>query len=97
MTDGGIPMATINVKTLDQSTFEVKVENATPTTHVVTVSREYALKLTGGRFTEENLVKRSFEFLLEREPNTSILRKFDLPAIARYFPEYERIIVGMLK
>lgn len=90
-------MTTIHVKKLDESTFEVKVENGMPTTHVVTVTKDYALKLAGGRVPEESLVKHSFEFLLEREPNTSILRKFDLPTIARYFPEYERMIAGMLK
>ena len=40
----------------------------------------------------EDLIQSSFEFLLEREPKESILRKFDLPVIARYFPEYERAI-----
>ena len=30
--------------------------------------------------------------VLEREPRESILRQFDLAAIARYFPEYEREI-----
>ena len=35
------------------------------------------------------LVDRSFRFLLEREPATSILRAFDLMEIARYFPEFE--------
>lgn len=34
------------------------------------------------------LVRESFEFLLEREPQTSILREFDLEVIGRYFPEY---------
>ena len=36
------------------------------------------------------LVSRSFDFLLEREPATSILREFAIGDIARYFPEYER-------
>jgi hypothetical protein len=36
----------------------------------------------------EDLVRRSFEFLLEREPPESILRRFDLAVIQRYFPEY---------
>jgi hypothetical protein len=40
----------------------------------------------------EMLVQKSFEFLLERESNTSILRSFDLPVIQRYFSEYERTI-----
>ena len=38
----------------------------------------------------EDLVRRSFEFLLEREPASSILREFDLEVIQRYFPEYDR-------
>jgi hypothetical protein len=37
-------------------------------------------------------VRRSFEFLLAREDNTSILREFDLSTIERYFPEYPRQI-----
>lgn len=39
-----------------------------------------------------DLVRRSFEFLLAREPKESILRSFELPVIGRYFPEYERSI-----
>ena len=39
----------------------------------------------------EDLVSRSFDFLLEREPPESILRSFDLPMIQRYFPEYDRL------
>ena len=38
------------------------------------------------------LVRRSFEFLLAREPKESILRSFGLSTIVRYFPEYEREI-----
>lgn len=37
-----------------------------------------------------DLVRRSFEFLLAREPATSILRRFDLSVIQSYFPEYDR-------
>lgn len=87
---------TVSVKTLDATTFEVMVHGRTPTTHIVTVTQDYAGKLTAGRATTEQLVSRSFDFLLEREPNTSILRSFDLPVIGRYFPEYEGVIRGML-
>jgi hypothetical protein len=90
-------MTNIDVKKLDETTFEVKVQMSTPTTHIVTVTREYATKLTDDQIAVEKLVAVSFEFLLEREPNTSILRKFDLPVIAHYFPEYERMIAKMLK
>jgi len=37
-----------------------------------------------------DLVRRSFEFLLAREPKESILPVFDLSVIERYFPEFER-------
>jgi hypothetical protein len=31
----------------------------------------------------------AFQFLLEREPNSAILKAFDLPDVGRYFPEFE--------
>ena len=34
----------------------------------------------------KRLIKESFRFLLEREPNTSILRSFHITDISRYFP-----------
>ncbi len=87
----------ITVKKIDEATFEVTVKSRTVTTHKVTVKPSYYEKLTGGRVAAEMLVKKSFEFLLERESNTSILRSFDLPVIGHYFPEYESTIRNMLK
>ncbi|MCE9632788.1 MAG: hypothetical protein K8Q92_01230 [Methylophilales bacterium] len=86
----------VTVKKLDETSFEVMVQGRTATTHIVTVSTQYVAKLTAGKVATEVLVSRSFDFLLEREPNTSILRRFDLPLIGQYFPEYERTIVKML-
>lgn len=89
-------MAGILVKALDPNTFEVTVEAGSTTTHVVSVSADYAARLTGDKVGPAELVRHSFEFLLEREPNNSILRRFDLPVIARYFPEYEQVIKARL-
>lgn len=86
----------IEVEKLDNQTFRVTVEGATSTTHTVKLTPDYCQKLTRGRASAETLVEKSFEFLLAREPNTSILRSFDLPVIGRYFPEYESEIKGML-
>ena len=36
----------------------------------------------------ERLVRATFEFLLEREPKESIMRRFELPVVGRYFAEY---------
>jgi hypothetical protein len=57
--------------------------------HFVRVGRGDLDRLAPGSADPTDLVRRSFEFLLEREPRTSILREFDLPVIGRYFPEYE--------
>ncbi len=80
------------VKQTDLDTFEVSVAGDTPTSHTVTASEEYVEKLTLGHISAMALVERSFEFLLEREPNTSILKRFDLPLIQQYFSEYEKTI-----
>lgn len=40
----------------------------------------------------EDLVRRSFEFLLERESPSSILPQFELSVIETYFPEYDELI-----
>jgi hypothetical protein len=35
---------------------------------------------------QKRLIKESFRFLLEREPNSSILRSFRITDISRYHP-----------
>ena len=60
--------------------------------HQVTLDPADYQKLTGGRIEPTELIKRSFEFLLAREPKESILTRFDLPVIGRYFPEFENEI-----
>ena len=86
-------MARIEVTQQDTETFEVTVRQTTTTTHLVTLSRDYLQKLTRGRVSPETLIEKSFEFLLERESNTMILERFDLPVIGHYFPEYEKNII----
>ncbi|HVB88085.1 MAG TPA: hypothetical protein VNK23_15595, partial [Candidatus Dormibacteraeota bacterium] len=77
--------------------FRVRVtENGTETTHLVTVKPEDCLRLTRGKVDASELVKKSFEFLLERESKESILPQFDLTVIGKYFPKYEQEIKGRL-
>ncbi len=85
-------MADISVVEIDTNTYQVTVSAQTTTMHMVTVQADYAQKLTNGRISNTELLKKSFEFLLQRETNTSILRSFDLSVISRYFPEFEREI-----
>ncbi len=72
----------------------VTSDDGSSTKHSVGFSRDLYNQLTGGKAIPEALVKASFEFLLDREPKEAILRQFDLPAISRYFPEYERSIAA---
>jgi hypothetical protein len=67
---------------------QVTVRDRVTTTHTVRVSRAERERYGGGDVAQ--LVRRSFEFLLAREENSSILREFDLSTIERYFPEYAR-------
>lgn len=68
---------------------EVTVEHSgSRTEHTVRVSAADMERWGGGR-PAEDLVRRSFDFLLEREPPESILRTFDLAVIQRYFPEFD--------
>jgi hypothetical protein len=89
-------MSTIDVRCTPDAggwTCRVTVGEAPGTTeHSVTVAEADLRRLDPIAEDPTDLVRRSFEFLLEREPRESILRTFDLSAIGRYFPEYERDI-----
>ncbi len=87
----------IEIKTIHDSEFEVTVDAPTKTVHRVTLPVEYYEKLTGHQISKEELIKRSFAFLLERESNTMIFRQFELPVISRYFPEYESVVKNQIK
>ncbi|MDA8297293.1 MAG: hypothetical protein M0004_12030 [Actinomycetota bacterium] len=65
------------------------VGDGEPSTHHVEVPDGLATRLGWPEPDEDRLVECSFEFLLEREPASSILRRFGLEVIGRYFPEYE--------
>jgi hypothetical protein len=68
--------------------FQVAVTGPPRTTHRVTIPEGMLEGLAGA--TPEAVVRESFAFLLEREPNTSILAEFSLDVIERYFPEYRQ-------
>jgi len=75
----------------DPLTLDVVVsEGKGETRHHVTMSRELCERLTAGKQTPERCLEAAFRFLLDREPKESILRRFDVTEISRYFPEFER-------
>jgi hypothetical protein len=85
----------ISVESQGGDLYRVTVtEGGSSTTHTVELDQDYYQKLSGPAETEEDLIRRSFEFLLAREPKESILSRFHLSVIARYFPDYERSITA---
>ena len=68
-------------------------EGGAATQHDVTLSKRDFDRLGGDR-TPEAFVRDCFAFLLQREPKESIMYSFDVSAIGRYFPEFERTIAS---
>ena len=75
---------------LSKDKFEITVKANQITKHVVNVTDEMLFNLTKNKFSKEELLNFSFNFLLERETNTSILSSFDITVISKYFPEYTK-------
>jgi hypothetical protein len=70
-------------------------EDSSATHHDVTMSSA-AFSGHGARAPEQ-VVDAAFRFLLDREAKESILARFDLSTIARYFPDFERKLPDYLK
>ena len=87
----------IVIKKISENEFKITINSSSSTTHNVTLTDEVFQNLTKGKVSKEDLLNFSFKFLLEREPNTSILSSFELKVISRYFPEYEQSVKSFCK
>ena len=83
---------TILIKELSGEEFQVTVNAKNPTSHNVILNDDIHQNLTNGKVNKKELIEFSFKFLLEREPNTSILSSFELNVISEYFPEYIKTV-----
>ena len=79
----------ISIKRLSDDVFEVTVAETSTTIHTVTVTDQSLKDLTVNNVTKTQLLKFSFNFLLDKELNTSILLSFDINVISRYFSDYK--------
>ena len=78
----------IKISKIAEEIFEVTVSKESVTNHRVKLSSKVYKDLSDGEISEIDLIKRSFEFLLERESNQSILREFDLEVIENIWKLY---------
>ena len=78
----------ISVEAIDNNSFKVSVTKNSPTEHIVLLNDCFHQDVTNNKLTKTELIIKSFEFLLKRESNQSILKKFNLEVISQYFPDY---------
>ncbi len=82
-------MADVTITSTGTREFEVEVRDSEQeTSHRVTVPESLIEELDLPEDDLERVVRESFDFLLEREPASSIMSEFSLDVISSYFPEY---------
>ena len=82
-------MAEITIMSLGNRQFQVQIRQGNQeTTHSVDVPDRLPEGMAIHDEDLERVVRESVQFLLDREPASSILRQFSLTDIARYFPDY---------
>ena len=78
----------IKVVSINKDSFKVTVNQDSTTEHDVLLTDNFHQIITNGKIDKVKLITKSFEFLLERESNQSILKQFKLEVIQHYFPGY---------
>ena len=79
----------VSIKKRTDDVFQVTVAGSFTTTHEVTVTDQSLNDLADKHLTKTQLLEFSSRFLLEREPNISILSSFDINVISKYFSNYK--------
>ena len=77
------------ISQLGNDIFEVVVVGDTTTCHEVIVTDKVLLELTNNLVSKKDLLDFSFNFLLRKEPNTSIMTTFEISIISQFFTEYK--------
>ena len=71
------------INQLSNDKFEVIIYGGQQTRHLVSLSDELYFSFTSKKISKKELLKYSFQFLLERESNTTILSSFELTEISK--------------
>jgi hypothetical protein len=83
-------MAELDITASGEHVYDVTItdDDGAQTRHCVTVPERFLLDHGLAAPQEPVLVRASIQYLLEREPPSSILSAFSLDDITRYFPGY---------
>ena len=83
----------ISIISVGKDNFLVKIsEKQSKSNHLVKLDESYYKYLTNCEISKEELIEKSFKFLLKREKKEEILSKFNLNVISKYFIDYEQEI-----
>jgi hypothetical protein len=78
--------------------FKVVVQDGSgQSRHEATISQALLRRLSRDGSPAEEVIRAAFRFLLDREAKESILSRFDVSVIPRYFPDFEREWPNYLK
>jgi hypothetical protein len=82
-------MTTMRVVPMAPNEYGVEVEEGSEVTgHRIRLPEAFLDDLLLTDVDQELIVRETIDFLLEREPATSILPEFSLEDVSRYFPEF---------
>ena len=90
-------MASIKITEIEKDKFLVEVSDNVKSSHNVVISDKVYQELTNSMISKYELLEKSFAFLLDREPNTSILTNFEIQIISHYFSGYTNGVRGWCK
>ena len=85
-------MASIKITEIEKDKFLVEVSDNVKSSHNVVISDKVHQELTNSMISKYELLEKSFAFLLDREPNTSILTNFEIQIISHYFSDYTNCV-----
>ena len=85
-------MASIKITEIEKDKFLVEVIDNVKSLHNVVISDKVYQELTNSMISKYELLEKSFAFLLDREPNTSILTNFEIQIISHYFTDYTNCV-----
>ena len=78
----------ISIEKQTDDVFVVNIVDSVATIKTVAVTDQSLTDLTDNNVTKTQLLEFYFNFLLDGEPNTSILSSFDIKVISKYFSDY---------
>ena len=85
-------MASVKITEIGKDKFLVEVIDNVKTSHNVVISDKVYQELTNSMISKYELLEKSFAFLLDRDPNTSILTNFEIQIISHYFSDYTNCV-----